>query len=253
MKVLTIANQKGGVGKTAITFNLAHYAADQGLRVLVIDLDGQGNTSACLENGSGYLGASTLFSEASLPVAPGTTGHKNIWLIGSDASLHDAEALHIATVSHVRRHIREEIGPSYDLVLLDTPPAFGRRLTAALLSSDFYLVPFTPDPFSLDGVGKLYKSANAIKSAGNDSLRILGILPNKVNVRSAEQKKVLGELHKQVGAFVLPTMISERVSVSDALGRRQPAWKSPNGESARKGAQEMKAACEEILKRSDLL
>ncbi|MBU1665474.1 MAG: ParA family protein, partial [Gammaproteobacteria bacterium] len=51
MKVLTIANQKGGVGKTAITFNLAHYAADQGLRVLVIDLDGQGNTSACLEHG----------------------------------------------------------------------------------------------------------------------------------------------------------------------------------------------------------
>lgn len=252
MKVLTIANQKGGVGKTAITFNLANYAADQGLRVLVIDLDGQGNTSACLEDGGGYVGASTLFQEAPLPAVPGTTEHQNIWLVGADAALHDAEALPLATVANVRRHIRDEIGPGYDLVLLDTPPAFGRRLTAALLSSDFYLVPFTPDPFSLDGVGKLYKSANAIKAAGNDALRILGILPNKVNARSAEQKKVLCELHKQVGAFVLPTAVSERVSVSDALGRRQPAWKSPNGESARKGAQEMKAACAEILKRAEL-
>ncbi len=252
MKVLTIANQKGGVGKTAITFNLAHYAADQGLRVLVIDLDGQGNTSACLEHGSGYVGASELFKDAPLPAAPGTTEHPNIWLVGADALLHDAEALPLAAVAHVRRHIRDELGSNYDLVLIDTPPAFGRRLTAALLSSDFYLVPFTPDPFSLDGVGKLYKSANAIKSAGNDALRILGILPNKVNVRSAEQKKVLNALHEQVGAFVLPTMVSERVSVSDALGRRQPAWKSPNGESARKGAKEIKDACSEILRRTEL-
>lgn len=253
MKILTVANQKGGVGKTAITFNLAHFAADSGLRVLVIDMDGQGNTSACLENGGGYLGASTLFSDSSLPGDPGTTEHSNIWLIGADAALHDAEALQIATVGNVQRHIRNEFGGNYDLVLIDTPPAFGRRLTAALLASDFYLVPFTPDPFSLDGVGKLYKSATSIKSAGNDALRILGILPNKVNARSAEQKRVLGELNKQVGAYVLPTIISERVSISDALGRRQPAWRSPNGESARKGAMEVKLACSEILRRSGLL
>ncbi len=246
MKILAIANQKGGVGKTTTAVHLAHLAQERGQRVLVVDLDPQANTSHCFtEAGGASLVGSDLFADALTGKQPEAAG-AGLGLIRADRGLHDVEALPLEAAHNPAKALRA-LAKDYDLCLIDTPPTLGRRLLAALIAADYVLTPFSLEKFSLDGIGALIETIQMVRLQDNPRLQYLGILPNRVNARSKQQKAALQELQEQLGAYMLPHVLYDRVAISDSLALGRPVWKSTKGESHKKAAQEMRAACEDIL------
>lgn len=249
MKTLCIANQKGGVGKTTATVHLAHLAQESGLRVLVVDLDPQANTSHCFtEAGGVHLVGSDLFTGKAEGKQPEATG-SGTGLIRADRALHDVEAMPLEAAKLPARALRA-LSQDFDLCLIDTPPTLGRRLLAALIAADYVLTPFSLEKFSLDGIGALIETIQGVRSKGmNPRLQYLGILPNRVNARSKHQKEALRELQTQLGAYLMPHVIYDRVAVSDALAAGRPVWRGTKGESHKRAAEEMRAACQDVLTR----
>lgn len=246
-RILAIANQKGGVGKSTETVHIARYAADfEQKRVLVVDLDPQANTSGCFLSASYGLAASALFDEAPAVGSP-TVISERLHIIPADKALADVEEMPMDIIARPREQLRRF---DYDLIVIDTPPTLGRRLMAALVAADAVLTPFVMDKFSLDGMADLFETIQSIRSHYNADLVHLGILPNKYNSRSASQKAALNELREALGDMVLPHVITERVSISDALAAGNPVWATKKGgESARLAAAELKAACADIYQR----
>lgn len=248
-KILAVANQKGGVGKTTTAVNLVHYAADvRGQRVLVVDFDPQANTTSCFVERRGRydLTASTLFNAEPVTSAP-TVVSERIHIIPSDEALKDVEAMPIEVIDLPFAQLRRL---DYDLIIIDTPPTLGIRLIAALKAADSVLTPFIMDKFSLDGIGDLMETIQDVRARRNPNLKHLGILPSKFNSRSASQRDALIELREAFGDRVLPHVVTERTSVSDALAIGVPVWAAKRGgESGRLAAVELMNACADIYER----
>lgn len=250
MKILTVANQKGGVGKTSVAVHIAFHAIELGQRVLMVDLDGQANTTHCfvsaLECGAtGVLRASRLFQTDSIIEAPIAVSDY-LGLIPADVGINDVEALPLDAILKPREHLAR-LAHQYDLVIIDTPPTLGRRLLAGLVASNSVFSPFTLERFALDGVVSLLQTIKTVRSKFNPGLRYLGVLPNKVNNRSKSQQVAYAGLVSLVGERgVIPFRLTERVAVQDALAQGMPVWRNPRGESGRAAAREFKAACASI-------
>lgn len=248
VKILAVANQKGGVGKSTATVHLAHYAATvRGQRVLVVDFDTQKNTTGCfLASRTGLLTASALFATEPATGRPDVVDER-LHIIPADAALKEVEKMPAEVIEMPREQLRRL---DYDLIIIDTPPTNGHRLMAALAAADAVLTPFQMDKFSIDGIGDLMLTITEVRTRYNADLAHIGILPNKVNRRSASQQAALAELRDVLGDTVLPHIVTERVSVSDALAAGVPVWAvKKGGESTRLAAAEMMAACADIYER----
>lgn len=247
-KIVAVANQKGGVGKTSTTVHFAHYAARvKGQRVLIVDFDPQANTTGCFVGNHFGLSASALFSDKPVAGAP-IVVDENIHIIPADSAINDVEAMPLDVIDLPRAQLKRF---DYDLIIIDTPPTLGRRLMAALTAADSVLTPFVMDKFSLDGIGDLIETIQDVRARHNPDLKHLGILPNKFNSRSASQRGALLELREVLGDMVLPHVITERVSISDALAVGVPVWAAKRGgESGRLAAAELMNACADIYERA---
>ena len=245
MKIVTIANQKGGVGKSTICCHLGWAAKEQGMRVLVIDMDGQMNTTKTLTSNPLGLTSSQLFKGSTLD--PVTT-EEGIGLIGADISTNDVESLPFETILSPEKIIKK-FSADYDLCIIDTPPNLGRRLLASLIASDCVFTPLELSQYSLDGVGSLMETILTVKKKFNKKLVNLGLLPNLVNSRSKSQKETLEELQEQLKGMVLPFHMNNRVAVQDAIKAKKPVWKHGKGSSGVKAGAEMKLVVNEILSR----
>ena len=148
MKSLVVANQKGGVGKTALITHLAFDFAERGLRVLVIDLDTQGNASYTLRGQTVAGEASALFAAS----APKVTGKVGICVFRADAALANLEAGDLTQAASRLRHNFRTLQNHFDVCLVDTAPALGVRLVAALVSADFVLSPIELEAYSIQGI-----------------------------------------------------------------------------------------------------
>lgn len=245
-KTIALANQKGGVGKTTTAVHLVHLAAELKIHVLLVDFDPQRNATGCFieKNPQGCLVASALFADEKTDLLPVQVS-PYIYVIPADPGLKDLEHANPAIIQNPRAHLSKLKG--FDLIVIDTPPTFGNRLVGALVASNFVISPFMVDKFSLDGLAELFKTIQGTRSKYNPTLNYLGILPSKINSRSKAQAESLQAIKEQLGSKVIPSDIIDRVAVSDALGRGEPVWKRVNGESARKAANEMKAACQSII------
>lgn len=247
-RIVAIANQKGGVGKSTATVHLAHYAASfRNQRVLVVDFDPQANTTGCfINNRFGLLTASALFSPEPAAGQP-TIVDERIHIIPADSAINDVESMPLSVIDMPRAQLRRL---DYDLIIIDTPPTLGRRLMAALTAADAVLTPFIMDKFSIDGIGDLMETIQEVRARHNPALAHIGILPNKLNSRSASQRSALAELREVLGDAVLPHVITERISISDALAAGVPVWAAKKGgESGRLAATELMAACADIYER----
>ena len=235
MKSLVVANQKGGVGKTALITHLAFDFAERGLRVLVIDFDTQGNASYTLREQSIVGDASLLFAAA----APKVVGKPGISVFRADAALANLEAQDLQGAASRLRHNFRSLQDKFDVCLIDTAPALGVRLVAALVSADFVLSPIELEAYSIQGIRMMVSTiANVRKS--NPALKFLGILPSKVDSRNPRHIAHLAELQGAYKAQLIPTVIGLRSSVADALAVGQPVW-TIRKTAARKAAQEMRA------------
>ncbi|HNZ86782.1 MAG TPA: ParA family protein [bacterium] len=221
-QVIAIVNQKGGVGKTTTTINLAAYLAYFGKRVLIVDLDSQGNASSGL--GINYKELDSGMYEV---LIPGPVNLKNIILATSLEGLHLAPAtpnLAGATVDLVNLSEREfvllnhlkEVYSFYDFILIDCPPSLGLLTINALTAADNVLIPVQSEYYALEGLGQLLNTVNLIQENLNDKLNILGAVLTMYDRRNKLSEEVFNELYKYFPNKIFRTVIPRSVRLAEA-------------------------------------
>jgi chromosome partitioning protein len=229
---LIIANQKGGVGKTTTATTLASGLADEsmGYFVTLVDCDPQGNCASFFghpaEDGLYRLLIGKLKADqVTTPIGPALD------LVAGDATTVDADTLiRTSTRINPKRIIYDAIQPyltrptgsKANLVILDTAPSLSSIQVSALYASDWLIVPASPEYASEIGINALVQTVNELKEAGA-TLKLLGILPTMVDVRSSEHREIIKELEEQFPGLVLPS-IRRRIAIAEAPGRGQTIW-----------------------------
>jgi chromosome partitioning protein len=249
MKTLAVANQKGGVGKSTLTVHLAYAAVEAGLRVLLVDMDKQGSLSISFppanEAQPGLL-ASSLYNAEPTDAAPEYI-KGNFAIIRADDRLALLDGADGDFIKRPAQHLRR-FANDFDLCLIDTPGLIGMKLYAALAAADAVICPVSVGLFESAGLAELWKFIKAVKTKGyNPRLRLMGMIPSKVNTKSPEEREALSALRAQFGAAILPETLAERASVKQAISRRRPVWVNTKGAGHLTAAKEWKAACKSIL------
>lgn len=253
---LAFANQKGGVGKSTLTLQTAYYASQQGLKVLVIDMDGQGNTStkivgreAITNIPSNITRSVDLFNSEleQVFVMQGNYGIDLLPAMINDDQLYAQEAASIDTIINPSINL-ETIAENYDLIIIDCPPSLGRLLSAGLIMADKIIMPIQVSGFAVDGVGGLFRVVEQLQQIGREDLEISGIVINSFNSRSKQHHQAVKELREKVGDLVIDTVISTRSPIDQATNESKPIWEIKTG-AARAARAELTGAIEEIFKR----
>ncbi|MCD7909894.1 MAG: ParA family protein [Clostridium sp.] len=223
MKTVAVINQKGGVGKTTTALALGSGLAARGKKVLFVDLDPQGNLGYALAADPGRPGAMELLTGAdpagTIQAAPGgTVAAASLALAGADAVL---------TATGKEYRLREglaALAQDYDYAVIDTPPALGVLTVNALTAADGAVVPAQADVFSLQGIGQLGLTVEAVRQYCNPSLKILGIVLTRHHPRSIlgrDLAEAAAEAARRLGARLFKAPIREAVAVREAKAERR--------------------------------
>jgi chromosome partitioning protein len=251
MKILAVANQKGGVGKSTLSVHLAYAGLEAGLRVLVVDLDKQGSLSLTFAPGADAVPgvtASQLFAAVPVEAKPEQLTD-TLAIIRADAALLSVDRADNAVIRRPAAALRRLAG-DYDLCVIDTPPLLGVRLMAGLTAADAVVTPVSVGLYELAGVADLMETLRVVKTQGfNPRLRHIGILPMKTNNRAEEEVEALAALRKQYGGVILAESLPERAAVRKAIALRRPVWKGTKGGGHLLAGREWRVACDAILGR----
>lgn len=251
--VVAISNQKGGEGKTTTAVNLAASLAAAEHRVLLIDLDPQGNASSSVGYPRGSVEQGTyelLVGEAAVEDVIRPTDLEMLQVIPASPDLAGAE---VELVSLERREsvLRTALKPlmdagRYDFVFLDCPPSLGLLTINALVSADSVLIPMQAKYFSLEGLGALHGTIDSVKNALNDKLRIEGILFTMFDPRTNLAQQVVKEVREHFGELVYETVVPINIRLSESPSFGKPALLY---DIESKGAQAYLELAREVLSR----
>ena len=251
-KIIAIANQKGGVGKTTTTLSLAAAFAEVGHKVLVMDLDPQGNAST----GLGSAADSREFTTYDVLVGKAVeerfiiqTDFKNLFLIPSttDLSSADIELASTKNRSHLLRSVLNNSDLSaYDYVLFDCPPSLNVLTVNALIAADALIIPLQSEFFALEGLSQLLMSVREVRKLGNPDLRIEGVLLTMFDARNRLSLQVEEDARENLGELVFKTVIPRNVRISEAPSFAMPVL---SYDSKSKGAEAYRAVAQEVLLR----
>ena len=256
-RLITIANQKGGVGKTTTAVNLAAALSEAGSKVLVIDLDPQGNASTAVnvEHSSGTPSSYELLlgdiqAEQAMQSSPAL---ENLYCIPATI---DLAAVEIEMVSLVRREFRlydalhkgflEE--HQFDYVFIDCPPSLGLLTINAMTCAEEVIIPIQCEYYALEGVGQLLGNITMIRQHLNEDLHISGVLLTMYDARTKLASQVADEVREQFGAVVLGNLIPRSIRVSEAPGFGKTVIEY---DPSSPGARAYVAAAKELHKRGD--
>ncbi len=225
-KIIAIANQKGGVGKTFLVFHLAHLLRDKGARVLAVDLDPQGNLtlSFCLGEGQRLEGcpAAEIFEHERLSLMALKEG---LWLCGADIQLARYEALSRGVGVYFRlKKALARVKEPLDYVLLDCPPSLGLFSLSAFVAAEKLLVPLRAEVFSVSGLGDLLNVVQEVQENINPRLKVVGLVLNAFDQRTRVARETLAELSQEADLPVLAT-IPASIKVEESLRAGRPLWR----------------------------
>lgn len=220
-RIISVANQKGGVGKTTTTVNLGASLAYVGKKILLIDMDAQGNATS----GLGVRKADVerdiydvLINEVSMKEVVLSTSRENLSLVPATIQLAGAE-VELTTLMARESRLKsalKEVRDDYDYILIDCPPSLGHLTINAFTASDSILIPVQCEYYALEGLSQLLNTVSLVQKHFNPDLRIEGVLLTMLDARTNLGYEVVGEVKKYFHEKVYETIIPRNVRLSEA-------------------------------------
>ena len=218
MIIISVVCQKGGVGKTTTTINLASVLSKKGLKTLIIDTDPQGNVSTYLnQNKNSELTTSTTqILDGEKDIEP-IKVFENLYLIPSNIDIKKHNSEKIVGGSKLRKIRQNEKIKMFDLIIIDTPPTMSSLVQEALSTSDYYFIPSKPEFLAVEGVGQAMSFAKqTISEVPHTNPYFLGVVLNQVDTRRASYQDLVLELKQILSDKLFKTHISQLTEIADS-------------------------------------
>lgn len=246
MKIISVVNQKGGVGKTTTAHSLGAHLFLTGKRVLFVDLDPQGNLSYTLDSKKTDKTIYEVLTR-NMPIKDVIQKTDIGDLIPSSMSLAMIDIYLSKTIGKEQK-LKESLEPirkNYDYIIIDTPPALGTLSINSLTASTGVVITAQADIYSLQGISQLFNTIEAVKEYCNNELKIYGILLTRYNHRNVLSREVAETLEKTVEKKVFNTKIRENISLKEAQASKKDIFAYDNKSN---GATDYKEFIDELLK-----
>lgn len=253
-RIIAIANQKGGVGKTTTAINLASCIAETGKKVLAIDLDPQGNMTSGLGVDKSELENTVyelILSECTIRESMQNTVVNGLKIISSNVNLAGAEIelLGINDKEYILRTAVDYIRDDFDFIIIDCPPSLNMLTVNAMTTADTVLVPIQCEYYALEGLSQLIHTINLVQERLNSKLQIEGIVFTMYDVRTNLSNQVVENVKENLDAKIYETMIPRNIRLAEA-----PSYGIPINmyDSKSAGSESYRNLAKEVINRKDL-
>ncbi len=249
--VVAVANQKGGVGKTTTAVSLAAAMAEAGLRVLLVDLDPQGNASSGVGvrvEPSAPTVYDVLVHETDAVDAIEPTSVRGLFCLPATMDLAGAQIEMVGMLNRERQLQRalSDIRQDFHVVVVDCPPSLGLLTLNALTAADGLVIPVQGEYYALEGLEALSRNADLVRSHLNPNLTVIGLVMTMLDTRTRLSQQVVAEVERHFGTLVFPARIPRSVRLAEAPSHAQPITVF-DGESS--GARAYRALAQQVLQR----
>ena len=226
-KIMAVVTQKGGVGKTTSAVNIASALGELGKKVLLVDIDPQGNATSGVGIDKRQVKTATyhlLTGECDGTAAVMATDFDNLWIIPSSLDLAGAE-IEMVEVPHREKRLKAALAgcrDQFDFILIDCPPALGLLTLNALVAADTFLIPAQPEYYALEGLSQLIATVRQVKRLYNPTLELEGVLFTMYDGRTHLTQQVVAEVKKFFPRRVYATVIPRTVRLAEAPSYGRP-------------------------------